>query len=543
MSKEGKKLFKLLIRGGLTIAGVTVYADSHAKVTKVRGKELAGLIHQDYQEEFTKAVSGMKDGDSFSCDLIFGKVSGRFCYVYVAAEKESGVVTLIFSKPDLRGPLPNTEYEGLGIMMNRLAGVYYRSDRFGNLIYFSERIRELVGYNSEELIGSNLRRDYFLNPDKYDSIRNVIFEEGSVADVEAALKHKDGSIIWIKASLTGLYDKGGTYIGSAGFVSDITKQKNSVEEVAHLQRLLDLKQKELDAMNVSMKYRVQSQVKKGRREEESILYHARLAEMGEMVGSIAHQWRQPLSALMFIIEDIRDAYHFGELDVQYLDDAIDECMSYVRFMSDTMDDFRNFFRPEPEKEQFNLLDKLVEVVKMQYGRFEVGAVNVFITCDLTEIGGECKDILFIEYGRGVRVFSKDLQLDSGIIVYGYPNLFKQVIINLVNNSIDSILEKRNDGDLGATDPGLIKLSLKAKGRRIFLSVEDNGTGIRGSNFESIFEPEFTTKPKNKGTGIGLHMARSIVEKSLGGKIRAENGENGALFTIELPRVAVAVQEK
>ncbi len=152
------------------------------------------------------------------------------------------------------------------------------------------------------------------------------------------------------------------------------------------------------------------------------------------------------------------------------------------------------------------------------------------------------EVLSIEYGHGVRVFGKGgVTFDAGLIAYGYPNLFKQVIINLINNSIDSIIENRTrEGGEFVANKGEIDITVKASPPlKIFINIHDNGIGIDEKNLERIFEAEFTTKPKNQGgTGIGLHMARSIVEKSLGGKIKAVPSSEGAMFVIELPRVAV-----
>lgn len=116
-----------------------------------------------------------------------------------------------------------------------------------------------------------------------------------------------------------------------------------------------------------------------------------------------------------------------------------------------------------------------------------------------------------------------------------------MIINLVNNSIDSIMEMRAKGQLGATEAGLISITIKVDERKVSVHIKDNGTGIDERIMDKIFQPEYTTKPKNKGTGIGLHMAKSIVEKSLNGKINAGNSDTGAVFTITIPKVAYSVK--
>lgn len=534
---DNELFFKLTLDSSFAVTGTAVSVNDFENVAALEGLKASEIFHPDYQSYVPLKLSELKEHDVFSDHLLFGKVEGIYHYLKMDAVFDGKNYNLSFFRSEyLQEPEILSGNENLSLLTENYLGAFYRTDRFSNLIYISTKIKDLLGYKPPELIGGNLRREFFLSSEKYDSFRKTMLETGRLADIEASLKHKEGRIVWLRCSSVGVYDEKGEYFGTAGYVRDVTEQKTNTEELSHMKRLLDMKQKELDSLKMSLKYQVQSEVTKGRKAEETILYHARLAEMGEMVGSIAHQWRQPLSALMFLIEDIRDAYHFGELDVPYLDDSIKECMSYIRFMSDTMDDFRNFFRPEPEKEQFNLTEKLIEVVKMQYGRFEIGAVNVKIKSDLSVVKGENTDVLHIEYGKGIRVFYDKPLISGGVVIYGYPNLFKQVIINLINNSIDSIMDKRTKGDMTATEHGKILITIKVLERKVSIDIEDNGTGIEDNILSKIFEPEYTTKPKNKGTGIGLHMARSIVEKSLNGKITAGNSTSGAVFTITLPRI-------
>jgi len=502
------------------------------------GDNFAQVLHHDYQD-IPEKIKTLKNGESVASDAILGKFDGKYIYVEFQVKCIGDSFFVTFYKPEGLGPEESRVKEpSIAAIADKLLGMFYRSDKHGNIIYFTENSLDLLGYKPDELLGGNLRKQFFLSADKYDSLKDTIVNAGMLEGAEVSLKHKDGRIIWLKVDNTAFYDEDGEYDGAGGYVQDITKYKNIEEELAHARRLLEIKQNELDVINIDMNSRVQSAVTKGRKHEESILYHARLAEMGEMVSSIAHQWRQPLSALTFIIEDIRDAYHFGELDVQYLDDAILECMNYVRFMSETMDDFRNFFRPEPDKEYFNIIEKLVDVIKMQYGRFEVGAVNVFLTCEIDD--NPPIEILAAEYGHGVKFMVEPQATDAGIVVFGYPNLFKQVILNIINNAIDAILESRTSTTKCMTEAGRIDIAVGVAGEMAFIRIDDNGTGIEESILSKIFDSGFTTKHKSIGTGIGLHMAESIVEKSLNGSLSAGNQEKGARFIVKLPHVAVKV---
>jgi len=505
------------------------------QMLNVNGIEFTNILHPDYKN-IIDSLKSLKSNEKLNNAAIFGKLTEHYIYADYTAEKTEDGYEIRLYEPVGLGPEEARTYNTtIGGIAERLLGTFYRSDKFGNFIFFTDNSAQLLGYTPAELLGGSLRSKFVASEMNYDKLKEKIMKEGHLEDAEIAMRHKDGRIIWLKIDLTAFSDDNGNYMGGGGYVQDITRYKNIEEELTHNRRLLDIKQAELDALKMNMKFQVQTEVSKGRKKQEDILYHARLAEMGEMVSSIAHQWRQPLSALSFIIEDIRDAYHFGELDVHYLDDAIDECLSYIRFMSETMDDFRNFFRPEPDKEYFNLIEKTVDVVKMQYGRFEVGAVNVTIMCD---IEGAEEHILTLEYGHGVKFHSEDFKTDAGIVVFGYPNLFKQVIINLLNNSVDAIMESRDKGIKGVTEAGHIYINTGIKNGMAFISIEDNGTGIPDNIMCKIFDSEFTTKPKSKGTGIGLHMAKSIVENSLNGTISCDNGEYGARFTLQMPHIPI-----
>jgi len=536
LKDRNKLVFSLKINLDNKVCGVRTEDREFSALEKSEGADISEIIHPDYLQQ---VKSLLKRDSSADLSILAGRFGGFYYYLDLTVSKENDFYKLDFYRcEDVCEPEIKCGSSDLKNLMKSLMGVHYRTDMFGNIIYLSAAIRSFLGFEPKYYIGNNLKKDHFLTPEKYEHVKNTILENKALENMDVALRHSSGKIIWIRANSIARYDKDGNYLGAEGFATDVTHLKNTESDLAHIKQILELKQKELDSVNVSMKYKVRSQLSKELKEEESLLYQGRLAEMGEMVSSIAHQWRQPLSALLFIIEDIRDAYHFGELDVTYLDDAVDECLSYVKFMSETMDDFRSFFRTDPGKENFNLIEKIIDVVKMQYGRFEVGAVNVHIVYRNDE-DREDKSLLDVEYGKGIRTFTKEAEIDKNAVCFGFPNMFKQVILNLLNNSVDAIAEKRQAEGSEAYGKGLILIRVICAKNKFTIELKDNGTGFANADKSRIFDSDYTTKPVSKGTGIGLHMAKNIIEKSLGGKIRAENGENGALFVIDIPRVTVS----
>lgn len=229
------------------------------------------------------------------------------------------------------------------------------------------------------------------------------------------------------------------------------------------------------------------------REKDQIMYHnARLASMGEMIGNIAHQWRQPLNALTILIQSFGTKSMTGNLTQQFIDKQVDEGLRLANQMSNTIEDFRNFFSPPREREYFSLEKSLKDTLEL---------VEFF-----------CKD----EY-IDIQVFSKE-----DLRVFGYSNEFSQVVLNLINNARDNFKLKNINNKRRI----VIKLEKKYKPKPFaMISFIDNGGGIDPKIKDKIFEPYFTTKHKSTGTGIGLFMSKQIIEKQMNGLVTMKNIES------------------
>ncbi len=256
------------------------------------------------------------------------------------------------------------------------------------------------------------------------------------------------------------------------------------------------------------------------RESERILVHqSRLAAMGEMIGAIAHQWRQPLNAVNAIIQDLKDAYEYGVLDRNYLDRSVKNAMQQIQFMSKTIDDFRNFFRPDKTKKSFDVKQAAGEVLTMVSSQLATHGISYRITCHV--------------HNRTFEDFSSPAIPCGAMMMLGYENEMMQVFLNLINNAKDAILECREHGLMGPGVKGLITVEFNSLGERIVISVTDNGGGIPAGNLDRIFEPYFSTKEQGHGTGIGLYMSKMIIENNMGGLLTARNVDGGAEFRIEV----------
>ena len=250
----------------------------------------------------------------------------------------------------------------------------------------------------------------------------------------------------------------------------------------------------LRELNAGLEKRVEEEVAKNREKDHLLIQQSRLAAMGEMIGNIAHQWRQPLNALGLLLANIRDAYAFGELDGAFLDNSLKDGNALVRRMSSTIDDFRHFFRPDKVKGDFSLREAIGSAVRILEPAFQHVQVAV------------------------------ELEEGPDVGVSGFANEFSQVLLNILSNAKDA-LQQREDGK------GRVDIRFGRKEGGAFVVVRDNGGGIPEEVLPKIFDPYFTTK--EGGTGIGLYMSRMIMEH-MGGTIEARNADGGAVFTVTLP---------
>lgn len=280
-------------------------------------------------------------------------------------------------------------------------------------------------------------------------------------------------------------------------------------------------QKRLEA---KLEERVAQELEKNRRQEQLLIQQSRLAALGEMMGAIAHQWRQPLAALSAVLMNIQDEYDYGELNKDSLEDLMRDGDELLKFMSNTIDDFRNFFKPSKSKVVFDLGSKAcgaLNIVKSQLINNNIISIvrHQTNTSDPGTVPVDCLENEKIKF-----------------LVEGYPNEMVQVILNLINNSKDAIHQRIDERKL-ISGEGKIEIFLSKQDRHVLLNVCDNGGGIPESILPKLFDPYFTTKEPGKGTGIGLYMAKMIVENNMHGKITAENRGDGACFMIRLPEVA------
>jgi len=259
---------------------------------------------------------------------------------------------------------------------------------------------------------------------------------------------------------------------------------------------LNLLKAVMNEMLDNLELRIQQEIDERTRQEQLLIQQSKLAAMGNMIGNIAHQWRQPLGEINALLMIIQVRQHFDDFNEAFLTEKIDECNRITAYMSNTISDFQNFFKPSKDKEIF-------------------------------EINNACERASSI-IQASLRYHSIEFLFKSTeeIKVLGYPNEFAQALLNILSNAKDVLTDRQIENPF-------IHMSVKNGEQYTLIKIEDNGGGIAKEYLERIFEPYFTTKHAKQGTGIGLYMTKMIIENNMNGIVTVRNTEHGALFTIKI----------
>jgi len=273
--------------------------------------------------------------------------------------------------------------------------------------------------------------------------------------------------------------------------------EQEVAERQKSQEALAVKQQQLEELNNSLEERIVSTLHEIRQKDQMLIQQGRLAAMGEMINSIAHQWRQPLNNLGLITQNIKFSFEMGQLTLEEMTAENAKAMDTIMFMSRTIDDFRNFFRHDKQKSIISVIDLLNRTLDLVSASFQHGNITM------------------------------DIEVHDTVTAFAYSNEYSQVILNILNNAKDVLMERK------VVSPCIRIRAFSEEGRTV-VTIADNGGGIGEDVFARIFDPYFSTKEVGKGTGIGLYMSKVIIEQNMGGVLVARNSNGGAEFRIELP---------
>jgi len=348
---------------------------------------------------------------------------------------------------------------------------------------------KLLGYENKEDFFNLRYKDFFpeKQPNGSDSLNiikkmiDVVLDKGNVT-FELLHKKADNSTIWLEVVLTFITIDDEDIIHIVW--RDIEKRKNM--------------EKKLSILTHNLEEQVIEEVKKNEEKTKQLIQQNRLAQMGEMISMIAHQWRQPLTAISATTNNLALKMMLDKkIEKKELENEINLISEYAQYLSLTIDDFRNFFKSDKEKTSIKLetiLDNSVSIVTSS-----LSAYFITLTTDF-----KCN--------KAVNIYSTELN---------------QVILNLIKNAQDALVESN-------IEDAEIKIKTYSENLNAVIEISDNAGGIPENILEKIFDPYFSTKKSKDGTGLGLYMSKIIVNEHCDGVLSVSNGKLGAVFKIEIP---------
>jgi len=391
------------------------------------------------------------------------------------------------------------------------SNIISKTDINGIITFVNDEFCKISGYTQEELIGRN--HNIVRHPDvpaaTFKALWQAILQKKTYKSTVKNLA-KDGSTFYVNTTVFPILNEKEEIEEFIAIRYDVTesirlnealvlKEKELEQLNATLEERVNLQTQELLKLNQTLEERVKEEVEKNRDKDRFLFQQSRLASMGEMIANIAHQWRQPLSELNITLYKMNKLYHRmgNEQDIVF-EDSYEHAKKIIGKMSETIEDFRNFFSPDRQSECFLLSLVAQEAIDIMRGTIEKNNIEIA------------------------------LNIKKDAIIKGYFNEFSQVLINLINNSNDAFCNQKVKNRLI-----YIEIDTSFDGDAI-IKVCDNAGGIDKTILDKIFEPYFTTKHSSVGTGLGLYMSEMIIKNSMMGSIVAYNENNGVCFKIAIP---------
>jgi len=347
------------------------------------------------------------------------------------------------------------------------SNIVSKTDINGIITFVNDEFCNIFGYSREELLGKN--HNIVRHPDvPKETFKNLWDTILAKKTYKATVKNlsKQGKTLYVNTTVIPILDK-----------------NDEIEEF------------------IAIRYDVTQSIDLARQMQEKdrfLFQQSRFAAMGEMIGNIAHQWRQPLNELGITVYQMKKYFLADKGKDEFLE-SYNHSKNVIKKMSSTIDDFRNFFNPNKDIENFLVKNAIDEILRLMQGTIQRNNIHVEV-----------------RYGKSVNI-------------HGYLNEFTQVILNLINNSKDAYNQRKIKNRE-------IKITVNEDDKQnVLIIYNDNAKGIDEEIIDKIFDPYFTTKHSSQGTGLGLYLSEMIVKKSMNGNIKVYNNKDGATFEIAIPR--------
>jgi len=373
-------------------------------------------------------------------------------------------------------------------------------------LYMSPSVTAVTGYSRQEFAADTDLIHRIVHPYDRSLFLNHTHEtdsHGHLLPIETRIVCKNGDVRWIGHLCQQVFTPDGLPWGWRASNQDITARKQMEHELIEQAEELEEEvaereeaQKELEQLNHSLEGRINQAVTDLRHKDQALIQQGRLAAMGEMINNIAHQWRQPLNNVGLIIQNLQFSFDDGTITHDELDLEIGKAMEIIMHMSHTIDDFRNFFHEDNSVSSFNVgkvFHQALELVSATLASHD-------ITVEIDE--------------------------DECVTAVGYHNEYAQVLLNILSNTRETCTERC------VTTPR-IHVRVTSENGRSVVCIRDNCGGIADDIMPRIFDPYFTTRSPDRGSGIGLYMSKVIIEQHMGGHLAACNCDGGVEFRIEV----------
>ena len=339
--------------------------------------------------------------------------------------------------------------------------VYYKNIK-GQFIKCNNSFAKLVNKEKKEIIGK-LAYNFFSKEtsDRHKIIDEILIKTLDRNDDRIVYTNSSGQTKYLNLTKSVYLDDNGQVSGIVCVMTDITQR---------------IKEKEL------------------------LIQQSKLAEMGEMIASIAHQWNEPLVELSALVQNIKIFHTLDKIDETYMTHFVQNSIKQLKYMSETLKDFRNFLKPSVKKQAFDIKNVIRQVLEI--------------------IGRQL-------FYYNIHIHLKYIPSNINLYIYGYENEFKQVLLNIINNAKNKISQKNTP-----INNAKIIISVEKKDNDTLIEIKDNGGAIDDNIIDKIFDPFFTTRAN--GTGFGLYISKLIIEDKMSGEITVRNNDDFVIFSIKIP---------
>jgi signal transduction histidine kinase len=397
---------------------------------------------------------------------------------------------------------------------NLLINVYEKENDFSHMTDFKDDLAlvkikffdtkgKIIFSTDKEDIGTLNTKDYFHNIVAKGEVYYLIVKKGGTTAGGVKIKEVDIAEIYVPIM------KNGKFQYAFEVYYDITKEQEQFDNLVFKIRVVSyLVVLLVFIIVISRLYSSTKSVLKEKLFQEQLHRNEKMASMGEMIGNIAHQWRQPLSGISTASTGVILQESMGTLDKSYLIKEMNNINEKAQYLSKTIDDFRDFIKGDIEKTVFNLTESIEKCLKIEDGILRQNQIQVIKT------------------------------LDNDISLTNLPHGLAQSLVNIINNAKDAMVNNQDESER------FLFIETKKDEDKTTIILKDTGGGINNDIISKIFEPYFTTKHQSQGTGLGLHMSYNIITDHMNGTIEVTNETyiynekeyTGASFIIKLPNI-------